>query len=73
MGGVRRDEATDRVLPNGVVTPAGLRINELTLREHRDRLARGEIDHRLARRAGYGEAEILDVLGAEVPGEGRVP
>ena len=69
---MRRDEAKDE-MRGGLLVPAGLLVNELTLREKKDHVEglRMRMTHELARRCGFSEAEILDVLGPEPGREGQ--
>ena len=64
---MRREDATDLRLPNGVVVPAMLRTSELSLRQKKEHVEgqKWRMTYELARKCGYGEAEILAVLGPD--------
>ena len=57
---MRRENAKPYIIHNGVAVPAGLRVNETTLRQHLDRLSGNKMrmtpDE--ARQVGYPEDEI---------------
>jgi hypothetical protein len=65
---MRRDSfPPDRILLNGVVVKGCLRINEFTLREHRDHIDRGipggPMKRKEALQAGYSADEVEREFG----------